>query len=67
MLSTNYGALVPEEETPGRWQDDGLGDTSDGAPGKVVRTLSLEEQAGIKVWAEKYVALSRAYRERQGR
>ncbi|MEI9894956.1 MAG: gamma carbonic anhydrase family protein [Chthoniobacter sp.] len=35
-----------------------------GSPGKVVRTLSLEEQAGIKVWAEKYVALSRAYRER---
>jgi carbonic anhydrase/acetyltransferase-like protein (isoleucine patch superfamily) len=35
-----------------------------GSPAKVVRTLSLEEQAGIKVWAEKYVALSRAYRER---
>lgn len=33
-----------------------------GSPAKVVRTLSLEEQAGIKVWAEKYVALSRAYR-----
>ena len=32
-----------------------------GSPGKVVRTLSLEEQAGTKVWAEKYVALSRAY------
>jgi len=30
----------------------------------VVRTLSLEEQADIKVWAEKYVQLSRAYRER---
>jgi carbonic anhydrase/acetyltransferase-like protein (isoleucine patch superfamily) len=36
-----------------------------GSPAKVVRTLSLEEQAGIKVWAEKYVALSRAYRERE--
>ena len=35
-----------------------------GSPAKVVRSLSLEEQAGIKVWAEKYVALSRAYRER---
>ena len=32
-----------------------------GSPAKVVRALSLEEQAGIKVWAEKYVALSRAY------
>jgi len=37
-----------------------------GSPAKVVRALSLEEQAGIKVWAEKYVALSRAYRERAG-
>ena len=35
-----------------------------GSPAKVVRALSLEEQAGIKVWAEKYVALARAYRER---
>ena len=35
-----------------------------GSPAKVVRALSLDEQAGIKVWAEKYVALSRAYRER---
>lgn len=35
-----------------------------GSPAKVVRTLSLEEQADIKVWAEKYVALSREYRER---
>ncbi|MFT3721945.1 MAG: gamma carbonic anhydrase family protein [Hyphomonadaceae bacterium] len=38
-----------------------------GSPAKVVRTLSLDEQAGIKVWAEKYVALSRAYRERAAR
>jgi carbonic anhydrase/acetyltransferase-like protein (isoleucine patch superfamily) len=38
-----------------------------GAPAKVAATLSLEEQAGIKVWAEKYVALSRAYRERAAR
>ena len=35
-----------------------------GSPAKAVRTLSLDEQADIKVWAEKYVALSRAYRER---
>ena len=35
-----------------------------GSPAKVVRTLSPEEQAGIRVWAEKYVALARAYRER---
>jgi carbonic anhydrase/acetyltransferase-like protein (isoleucine patch superfamily) len=35
-----------------------------GSPAKVVRTLSLDEQAEIKVWAEKYVELSRAYRER---
>lgn len=35
-----------------------------GSPAKVVKTLSLEEQAGIKVWAEKYVALSRHYMER---
>ncbi|EDY22101.1 ferripyochelin binding protein [Chthoniobacter flavus Ellin428] len=35
-----------------------------GSPAKVVRTLTLEEQAGIKVWAEKYVALSKQYRER---
>jgi len=36
-----------------------------GSPAKVVRTLSLEEQAGIKVWAEKYMVLARAYRDRQ--
>lgn len=35
-----------------------------GSPAKVVRTLTLEEQSGIKAWAEKYVALSRAYRNR---
>ncbi|MEQ1852305.1 MAG: gamma carbonic anhydrase family protein [Chthoniobacteraceae bacterium] len=32
-----------------------------GSPAKVVRTLSLDEQAGIRVWAERYVQLSRAY------
>ena len=35
-----------------------------GAPAQVVRSLTFEEQTGIKVWAEKYVALSRAYLER---
>jgi carbonic anhydrase/acetyltransferase-like protein (isoleucine patch superfamily) len=35
-----------------------------GAPGKVVRQLTADEQAGIKVWAERYVILSRIYRER---
>ena len=35
-----------------------------GSPAKVVRTLTLDEQAGIRVWAERYVQLSRAYLER---
>ena len=38
-----------------------------GSPAKAVRTLSLDEQRDIKVWAEKYVALSRAFRARQQR
>jgi carbonic anhydrase/acetyltransferase-like protein (isoleucine patch superfamily) len=37
-----------------------------GSPAKVVRTLSMEEQSEIRTWAEKYVALARAYRERAG-
>ena len=32
-----------------------------GSPAKVARTLSLEEQAGIRVWADRYVQLSREY------
>ncbi len=32
-----------------------------GTPAKVVRTLSLDEQAGIRVWADRYVTLSREY------
>ena len=32
-----------------------------GSPAKVARVLSLEEQAGIRVWADRYVQLSRAY------
>ena len=37
-----------------------------GSPAKVVRTLSLDEQAGIHMWAKKYVEVSRVYM-RQGR
>jgi gamma-carbonic anhydrase len=32
-----------------------------GSPAKVKRALSDEEQAGIRVWAERYVTVSRAY------
>ncbi len=32
-----------------------------GTPAKVVRTLSLDEQQGVKYWAEKYVTQSRKY------
>ena len=32
-----------------------------GTTAKVVRTLTLEEQAGIRVWADRYVTLSREY------
>ena len=35
-----------------------------GSPAKVVRTLSLDEQAKVKIWAEKYVAQSKKYMER---
>jgi carbonic anhydrase/acetyltransferase-like protein (isoleucine patch superfamily) len=35
-----------------------------GSPAKVVKTLSLEEQAGVRVWAERYVKLSRIYLQR---
>lgn len=35
-----------------------------GSPAKVVRALTLDEQAGIRVWADRYVELSRVYRER---
>ena len=36
-----------------------------GSPAKAVRALSLDEQAGIKVWAERYVQLSREYLQRE--
>ena len=32
-----------------------------GSPAKIVRTLTREEQAGIRVWADRYVTLSREY------
>lgn len=32
-----------------------------GSPAKIKKTLSPEEQAGIRVWAERYVTVSRAY------
>lgn len=35
-----------------------------GSPAKVVKTLDLEDQAGIKAWAEKYVRNSRKFKER---
>ena len=35
-----------------------------GSPGKVVRTLSLEEQGKVKSWAEKYVVVSRKFLSR---
>lgn len=38
-----------------------------GSPAKVVRALSPEEQAGIRVWADRYVELSREYLRRNQR
>jgi gamma-carbonic anhydrase len=35
-----------------------------GSPAKVVRQLTLDEQAGTKVWAQRYVHLSREYLRR---
>ena len=37
-----------------------------GSPAKVRGTLDLEEQGSVRVWAEKYVRLSRAYMARRG-
>jgi carbonic anhydrase/acetyltransferase-like protein (isoleucine patch superfamily) len=34
-----------------------------GSPAKLVRALTLEEQGGIKEWAQKYVKLARVYRD----
>ena len=38
-----------------------------GMPAKVVRPLRPEEIAGLKPWAEKYVATAKAHAERQRR
>lgn len=38
-----------------------------GTPAKVARPLSLDEQDSVKVWAERYVTVSRAYIERAAR
>lgn len=38
-----------------------------GSPATVKKTLSPEERAGIRVWAERYVTLSRKYIQRGGR
>ena len=35
-----------------------------GSPGKVVRQLELDTQRSIRVWAEKYVEVSRRFRQR---
>ncbi|MDB6173524.1 MAG: carbonic anhydrase [Chthoniobacteraceae bacterium] len=36
-----------------------------GSPARLVRALTLEEQTGIKEWAQKYVKLSRIYLDRE--
>ena len=36
-----------------------------GTPAKVVKTLTKEQQAGIKKWAEKYVEVSAAHKKRR--
>ncbi|MDD5201002.1 MAG: gamma carbonic anhydrase family protein [Terrimicrobiaceae bacterium] len=35
-----------------------------GSPAKVARALTTDQQAGVRVWAERYVKLSRVYLER---
>ena len=37
-----------------------------GSPAKVVRPLTAEEQAGLRGWAEKYIAVARAHAARKG-
>ena len=36
-----------------------------GSPGRIVKTLSLNDQAKIKSWAEKYVRVSREFMNRE--
>lgn len=38
-----------------------------GAPAKVVKTLTEEQQAGLKKWAEKYVLVSAAHKKRSSK
>ena len=35
-----------------------------GSPGRIVRTLSEEEQAGLRVWADHYLVLAGEYKKR---
>ena len=37
-----------------------------GAPAKIVRELSEEERTGIRVWADKYVAVAKGHKARFG-
>ncbi len=37
-----------------------------GSPAKVARALSAAERAGLKQWAEKYIAVSRGHKKRFG-
>ncbi len=37
-----------------------------GSPATVVRSLSRDERAGLRVWADRYVELSRVYLDREG-
>lgn len=38
-----------------------------GSPAKIVRALDLEDQRGLRAWAEKYVELSRFYKAKYER
>ena len=57
------GAIVLDGAVIGERSIIGAGALVLGSPGKVVKNLSLDEQAKIKSWAEKYVTGSRIYRE----
>jgi carbonic anhydrase/acetyltransferase-like protein (isoleucine patch superfamily) len=35
-----------------------------GSPGRIIRTLSEEEQSGLGMWADHYLVLSDAYKKR---
>jgi carbonic anhydrase/acetyltransferase-like protein (isoleucine patch superfamily) len=36
-----------------------------GSPAKIVRPLTADEQAGLRVWAEKYIEVARAHAARR--